>query len=371
MRFALRELNPHVTLCLRTPTATEMFSFSPYPTSIFRLLPRLWAGIALLFSLASSGAELPTVPEPPVERVEIIDAPRDFLSEKFVRLAARIDRFFGDDRNFQENNDSVFQLDLTKGSGYGNDNKFEISGRARLRLPSTEGRFHMMLESDPDKNLSGEPTKSPASSGNKTGTPVGSLVAPGGGVNAPKSYSASLRYEKKQVTALHYSTDTGIQFSGITTDPNPFARARGSYTLPLGKWQAKATETLFWFYTIGAGESTQLDLERVISAPLIFRATSTATWLFEKQNYDLRQDFSVYHTLSDRAALLYQASAIGVTHPHFQVSDYVLLMSYRYRVHRDWIFFDISPQLHYPKEKNYQVSPAINLRLEMLFDKSE
>ena len=351
----------------------------PYkPTLTFRLTPSLLAGIALFFPLASLGAspgaeeaELPTVPEPPVERLEVIDVPRDYLSEKFVRLASRIDRFFGDDRNFQENNDSVFQLDLTKGSGYGNDNKFELSGRARLRLPSTEGRLHVMLETDPDKNLSTEPTKPQANTEKTTDTPVSSLVAPGGGVNAPKSYSASLRYEKKQVSPLHYSTDAGIQFRGITTDPNPFARARGSYSLPLGKWQAKATQTLFWFYTIGAGESTQLDLERVISAPLLFRATSTATWLFEKQYYDLRQDLSVYQTLNDRTALLYQASAIGVTHPHFQVSDYVLLLSYRYRLHRDWIFFDASPQLHYPKEKNYHVSPAINLRLEMLFDTTE
>jgi len=59
------------------------------------------------------------------------------------------------------------------------------------------------------------------------------------------------------------------------------------------------------------GETTQLDLERVFSPQLLFRASSNATWLRNKHNFDLRQDLSVYHTLNDRTALLYQLSAIG------------------------------------------------------------
>jgi hypothetical protein len=111
-------------------------------------------------------------------------------------------------------------------------------------------------------------------------------------------------------------------------------------------------------------------MERALSEPVLFRATSTATWLKNKQYFDLRQDLSLFHTLNDHTALLYQASAIGVSQPVDHVTDYVLLFLYRYRLHRSWVFFELSPQLHFPQAKNYQASPMLIIRLEALLDNS-
>jgi len=127
---------------------------------------------------------------------------------------------------------------------------------------------------------------------------------------------------------------------------------------------------VYWFNTLGVGETTQLDMERIVSDSILFRATTNATYLNDKKNFDLRQDFSFYHTLDDRTALLYQASAIGVSNPQLQVTDYVALLFYRYRMHKEWLFFELSPQLHFPREKNFKASPAISLRLAILFDDS-
>ena len=69
--------------------------------------------------------------------------------------------------------------------------------------------------------------------------------------------------------------------------------------------------------------------------------------------------------------MLYQASVLGVTRPQTQVMDYVLLLVYRYRLHREWIFFELSPQLHFPKERDFQPSGLLSMRLEFLFDKSK
>jgi hypothetical protein len=138
----------------------------------------------------------------------------------------------------------------------------------------------------------------------------------------------------------------------------------------VGDWRAKLAETVFWFNTIGAGETTQLDFEHTISEPMLLRATSNATWLNDKQNFDLRQDLSLFHKLDERTALLYQASVTGVSRPQAQVSDYVLLVSYRYRLHKDWMYFDLSPQLHFPRERNFESSPMLMMRLEILFNEA-
>jgi hypothetical protein len=287
-----------------------------------------------------------------------IDAPRDYLSGRIISFATDVDRFFGDDRNYQESNKSLFQLGLSRASGYGGDGKLVLAARANLNLPSTERRLHLLVESNPDQNITGEP----AQTQNEPLT---------NNINKPISYGVAVRYakEKAEEKPWYFSTDAGIKFQGISM--NPFARARGSYSIPLDHWRLKAAESVYWFNTTGAGETTQLDLEHLLSEPVLFRATSNATWLKDKKNFDLRQDLSIYHTLNDRTALLYQVSAIGVSNPQYQLTEYVASILYRYRLHRKWIFFDLAPQLHFPKTNNFQSGFSLNMRLEVLFDDSK
>jgi len=328
---------------------SEQKSFCLYGISSSLLL-----AITLFFPFKLLGAEQPAQP---ADFFGSIDAKRDYLSEKIVDFATDIDRFFGNDRNYQESNKSVVQLTLARATGYGGDRKLVLSARANLNLPSTEKRFHLLIESNPDQNITGEPTPT-------QNTPLTNQVA------APQSYGLALRYEKvkEELRAFHLSTDAGLKFQGINI--NPFMRARGSYSIPFDRWRLKAAESVYWFNTIGAGETTQVDLEHFLSGPVLFRATSNATWLKDKQNFDLRQDLSVYQTLNDRTALLYQASAIGVSNPQVELTEYVASVSYRYKLHREWIFFELNPQLIFPKVNSFNSSFALTMRLEMLFDGS-
>jgi hypothetical protein len=359
-----------------------MSSIERKPIRFSGLLASLLWGIALLFPLELPGAELPVAQEPqsvpqepqpippetqPVlltpqtapqtptsDSFDSIEPSRDYLSGKITSFASYIDRFFGGDRHYQESNESVIQLDLTKLNGYGSDHKISLAARANLRLPITEGRLHLLIETDPEKNISAEPTPGSTVIRDK-------VVVPG-------SVAVAARYATAKEGVWHFSTDLGIKFP---IPPKPFVRTRGSYAVPLGsRWRLKAEESVYWFNTLGAGATTQLDLERIISPPLLFRASSVITWLNDKQNFDLRQDFSVYHTLSDRTALLYQASAIGISNPQYQMTDFVVLALYRYRMHQQWLFFELSPQVHFPRDKQYQYSPALSIRVEALFDDS-
>ena len=318
---------------------------------LYRHLSSLLLGIALLFPLNLLGAEQstqstqlaePVQPAQPAQEADFInsiDVQRDYLSGKIISFATDIDRFFGNDRNYQESNKSVVQLTLVRASGYGGNDKLLLAARANLNLPSTEKRLHLLVESNPDQNITGEPPQSQQT------TPLTNNIA------KPQSFGLALRYEKvkEELKALHLSADAGLKFQGINIDP--FVRARGSYSVPLDRWRLKAEESVYWFNTIGAGETTQIDLEHLLSEPVLFRATSNATWLHDKQNFDLRQDLSIYHTVSDRTALLYQARVVGVSNPQVEVTQYILSMLYRYRLHREWVFFNLNPQLVFSKRK--------------------
>ncbi len=329
------------------------------------LAQSLLLGMTLIFPLKLLGAEqpvpqtqavtqTPSIPQTPQsDRFDSMEAPRDYLSGKITSFASYLDRFFGGDRHFQESNQSVVQMDLTRVTGYSGDGKLDFAARLNLRLPVTEGRLHLMLETDPDKNITPEPTPGQAVLNKK--------------VTAPGSYGVAARYEPAVESAWHFSTDAGLKFP---VPVQPFVRSRASYSAPMGEWRLKAAESVYWFNSIGAGETTQVDWERFISEPVLFRATTTATWLNDKQNFDLSQDFSTFHTLDDRTALLYQVSVVGVSNPQFQVMDEVVLLLYRYRLHREWMFFELSPQLHFPKVNNFRISPMLSMRLEMLLDDS-
>ena len=329
---------------------------SPERISIKRLrfISGLLAAISFLVPLKLSAEEQPASQAQQTDILDTIDTPRNYLSVKIANLANDIDRFFGGDRHYQESNQSVVQLDLTRATGYGAGRKYDLSARANLRLPSTEGRLHLLLESDPEQNISGEPAQSSTLLNNQAST--------------SGSYSLAARYMKELEKVWNLSFDWGLKFP---IPVRPFARARGSYAVPLGKvWRMKLAQSVYWFNDIGVGETTQLDLEKLISEPVLFRATSTAAWLKDKQNFNLRQDLSIYHTVTERTALLYQASAIGVSNPQYELTEYVLSFLYRYRLHRDWMFFEYSPQLHFPKTENFRASPSLSMRLEILFDES-
>ena len=347
--------------------------------SISIIAARLVLGAALLVPMFVSGEELVAQPAPPVQEfvgppaptaeefmgppaptlttevMHELDKQRDYVAGEFVDFVTDIDRFFGDDRHYQEANDSVLQIDVTRVMGYGGAHQFVWAGRAKVHLPNIEQKVHFVLETDPDKNASVDPkqTQSPP------------LRQP----TAPKSYGAALRYEKAQAEQWHFSADGGLKFQGVHA--TPYARARANFIVPGELWRVNLAETPFWFNTIGAGETTQLDLERPISEPVLFRSTSIAAWLRDTHNFDMRQDLTLFHKLDERRALMYQASAIGVSRPQTQVTEYVVLALYRYRLHREWMFLEVSPQLHFPKALNFRTNAALSVRLEMLFDKSK
>lgn len=339
-----------------------MFLFKRNSICSFSLTPSLLLAITLLFPLRVLGAAQPVPqPEPTAQPAEqsdsfdSLDAPRTYMTEKIISFANYMDRFFGGNRHYQESNQSVFRLDLTRIVGYGDNHKFDLSGSINLRLPGTEGRLRLWLETDPENEIYDNPTRDTHTLQNRPA--------------ATRRTGLAARYTTAEEKAWRFTTDAGIKLP--ITHLDPFARVKGEYSTPVGDWRLKASESVYWFNTLGVGETTQLDLDKILSSTRLFRSSSNATWLKDKLNFDLVQSFSIYHTVNDRSALIYQASASWITNPSFQATDYVALVYYRYRVHQKWLFLELSPQLHFPHDKHYEASPAFSLRLEALFDESK
>ena len=262
----------------------------------------------------------PAAQKPPAGILNKIDGTRDFLSEKIIRYSKNIDEFFGDERHFQEHNNSVIQLNLRETLGQGGSRIFGFQGNAKIDLPAASKRFQLVFDSNPEQKSLNDVKKDQAV------VPLKEA--------APLNLATSLRFEHAEKGVWHFSSEAGVK---LQLPLDPFTRARASYSLPIGEWRLKIAETIFWFNTLGLGETSQLDIERILNPALLFRATSTATCLNEPRRCDLRQDFSAFHTLSERAAWVYQASLIGANRPVWQKTEYVILARYRYRLHKKYL----------------------------------
>jgi len=317
--------------------------------SIFRTAC-LCAALSLPFSSrAALDNPLPALTSTGMQQA---DATREYVSQQFVRLVTGLDRFFGDERNFQESNRSVFQLDLNEQMQAGGLRESTLSGRIKLHLPSTEHRLHLLLESDPEQNTAGTGTAQ-----NQTQR-IGPFRAPG-------EYGLALRVEESEEQVWHTSTDVGIK---LHAPLEPFARARASLVIPMGEWRMKPAQSLYWFSQSGLGETTQVDFDRPLAPQTLFRATSSVTWLHLPQRFDLQQDFTVFHTLDEKRAVQYQISLIGVSKPQSRLDDAVISVLYRRQLNRRWLFFEFNPQLHFRHAQSYDMDPLLWLRLQMLFD---
>ncbi|MGE0373754.1 MAG: hypothetical protein AB7Q01_17990 [Gammaproteobacteria bacterium] len=305
----------------------------------------------LCLSSAVAGAEEAPIELSGEESVfDFLNPAHDFWSEKVSDYAGRLDRFFGDERTFQEANESIVQFDLIQLVDEGGDHRTTFSGRAKLVLPQTEKRLHLLVETDPEEVASNEISEE------------GPVTA--GDIRSADSYAAALRYQKDKEDIWHFSTDLGVHLS---SGLDPYTRVRGSGALMLGAWRFKLTETLFWFRTIGPGETTRLDIERPLAAALLFRSASSGTWLHDDSSFSVRQDLSLYQTVDDRRALLYQISGVGTAQPEKRMEEYVVLLRYRHRLHHHWLYGEISPQVHYPEETGYHPDLQLVLRLEIQF----
>lgn len=311
-------------------------------------------GAASAVNAASSVEAASAVGAASANENSAMDPSRNYVSGKLESWAKSLDGFFGDYRNYQESNDSVIQLEETVVSEYEGPLRVSRAFNFKISLPNTERKMKFLIETNPDEKTIAAPSKVQP-------RPVNTPTTPG-------TIAAALRYERSEAERWHFSTDGGIQLAGLAS--TPFVRARLSLAMPLDNWQMKVAETVFWFNTIGAGETTVVDFDRPLNKVLLFRASSNATWLNSNQYYDLNQSFTIYHTWDPRTAVLYQVSATGVSKPEPQVTDYVILTSYRYRLHREWVFLEISPQIHFPMAVDYKTTLLLSVKLEVLFDKS-
>lgn len=273
------------------------------------------------------------------------------LTRKSEEHSLMFDRFYGDRRMLNEHSSSsirvspyvVFSEDSPRTS---------VRVRARLDLPRFEDRAKIVFDNMTDDR---DPL-----------TEVRTFSSRDPTTPDENDRSLSLRY--RVLDSARYDMDAD---GGLRLDPEPVVqfRTRGRMRWYRERSTVTLSETGFWEQDDGFGERTQLEYSRPLDENHAFKLKHTAVWSEESQGVDLGATVGLATRLSARRTLTLTGGAGWHTHPDALVDEYVVRLTYRQLVYRDWMFVEVEPGLDFQNEEHWETEPLVTLRLDVLFGK--
>jgi hypothetical protein len=308
------------------------------------------------------GEETPAVPETGTQSQatekpdaaapgNVIDWGHDNTSDRVRRLGAWLDEFFADENYEAEVNTSLLRIRLDSFSELYEGT--EVDGRARLHLvlPALRKRVRFEILSP------GEPDDLEGDSAAATSQPQPGAVE--------DKTTAAISYFVKMVKDQSLIIRLGTTFDGYT--PNPYVGARFRQLWELNEdWNFRFTQRLRFYSIDGLESRTSFDFERALEDEMLFRTSIDGTWLQEDPDYFYNVGFALFRPLDEKSAVEYQLVNSFKTDPH-RLDRITTRIRHRQKIWRDWLLFEVAPQLSFPDDRDFKPVPGILFRLEATF----
>jgi len=261
------------------------------------------------------------------------------------------DSFFEDERYIAEEASSRIRLRPSVFLEEGEAVDYKLSIGARINVPRFNQKLKLVIsDEDDDANGALGPQRfiDPESSDTNVG----------------------LQYTLRDKNRLNTHLAVGIKTGG-NHGVDLFIGPRLRKTWQLDEfWQLRFTERIRWYTDIGWEARTRVDFERAVSAAWFFRGTFDIR-IREDDYNDKGLRYSVtpalIQKLRQRAAIEYQWSTGFVTRPNHRVDETGLRIRFRKQIWRDWLFYEINPQLAFRNDDDFRATPGIEFRLEASF----
>lgn len=217
----------------------------------------------------------------------------------------------------------------------------------KLVLPRTRDRLKLLVETDE----------------NEDGAKESDLI----GTTNNVTYSTAIRVEIRDGRRWKTSWDNGVRWEG---EPVYFSRVRARRTDYFGEWRSRFLQSIYWRTDDEWGAKFNTNVLRPIDLTRHFSAGVNADYLLNDDFANLESNVALFDELSHRSALLYRFAALGDTESITKVNEYILTLSYRRKIYKNFVFAELIPELAWPRELDYKATPALNFRLEMIFGPS-
>ncbi|WP_375057188.1 hypothetical protein [Zobellella sp. DQSA1] len=285
--------------------------------------------------------------------VERITPVHDAVSDWVTNSSRNIDGFFGTDDSLHAENGSYLRLSQELEWNESDHFTTETAARFRLDLPTTKDRLRLIIESDPEESqgtLSEQGSHRLRADQRGTGSSVIGLNRLSG---------------RDKTEQWDFRAGAGIKFRWPL---DPYVRFTGERLWQLdGPWQLESYNRASWFNEEGYSVRSKWDIGRPLDANHHLRFITNVQWQEEVDTLEYSEAVELNQILGKRSVMRYAAVVIGRSASDPRLHDYYLLTHYRRNLHREILFVDLIPELHFPREQDYDPQFGITLRLEVMF----
>jgi len=278
----------------------------------------------------------------------VSDKPHKYISENVEKFVTSFDRFFANDALYRYTTDSYVQITGDTLIEENGEIGYAANFKARVDLPGTKKRLKLIFNTDPTEKQD----------------PVERSVdeSPAAAVQESDLYGSVQR--ERKIRNWKFRPSIGVKV-GIPLEP--FGKLRFTSTHSMWRWALRADQNFYWFDDSGFGSDSTMEFDRPVGQEHLFRTSSFARWTEETEFFQLSQIFTFYQTLSPNRKISYQVGAYGQTQPTWFMTNYLLVVRYRQNLHKEWLFFEIRPQVQYSKVNDWDDEVSLLLRLDLLF----
>ncbi|WP_421846906.1 hypothetical protein [Marinomonas sp.] len=245
------------------------------------------------------------------------------------------------DSNLQIRFGSVLSEEEGERSGF-----FEF--RTRLKLPNTQDRLRLIIESEPD-SLAPESLRGESAQQNSV---VNSALK--------SNVSAAIRYMKEDIGL---DIDTGIR---VDFPLDPFIRFRFNQSSRKEQWSWKQSQEAFAYYSKGIGARYGIGVGYVVSPNLNLGSDFSVTWLDKEGEFYGREDFYVQHRLDENNRIGYQLSFLQSGKQSLDPESFLYNLQYEHLLYKDWLIGQVIPQFTHEADDDYDGKFSLTLSLAIL-----
>lgn len=269
--------------------------------------------------------------------------------------ARNIDNFFGNDDSLTIENGSYLRFSQEFSWHERDDFGSDTALRLRLDLPTTEERLRILIESDPEEAQG-------------TLAEQGANTARNNNDFNSDNFLIGLRRLSSRDKREDWRFDAGAGIK-VKLPLDPYVRFSGErqWLMEDSPWVLDSWNRVSWFNKEGYSARSRWDLGRPLSDTQHLRFITNVQWQEEVDTLEYSEGIEFNQLLGTRSAIRYAAVAVGRSASSPKLHDYYLLSHYRRNLHKEILFVDFIPELHFPREQDYDAEFGVTLRLELLF----
>ncbi len=277
------------------------------------------------------------------------------ISQEILTTADWMDSFFADENYVKETNRSYvrFRYDIFKEET--SPASFKPAVDLRLALPELERKTHLVFSAEPN-----EPATGP-------NAPV-RTAAERFGTTEQANFTTALQYFFKTTPQESFLVASGMQFSKYS--PILFIAPRYRILVPYSRWQLRFTQEVLWRTDTAWQTDTRFEFERQLPKDFFFRTTLDGVWAARVTGYTYGLAFLLREPFGPTHAVDYEWINTYQTRPVDELTEIDFRIRYRHSFWREWLFFELAPQVRFPRTSNFDWIPGILFRLEMIFGRN-